>query len=183
MTIVALDPQSDSARLAAHRRLHNIGLPPHPDVASRVDLRELDSNRAAREQLIEMGWTPPKHPVDKPQVPVRAWMHPVSELASTDPTAYTGLSSGPPREMVFKDDVYDHIDWLEHGIDEWKSVALSARADLEKAHARSLLLRNSLEGLVSAVQFTPVGVTVLKRLQEARVLLSSLEIRHQYSRE
>jgi hypothetical protein len=119
-----VDPHSNEARLAAHRRLHNLNLAPHPDVVNRIDLRDLDTDRLARTKLVDLGWTPPKHSIDKPQVPTVAFMHPVADLATTDPHAYTNLSAGPPRELVFKADVLDHIDWLEHGIDEWRSVAV-----------------------------------------------------------
>lgn len=34
--------------------------------------------------------------------PVVAWMHPVCDLVSTDPHAYTGLTAGPPRALIFQ---------------------------------------------------------------------------------
>jgi hypothetical protein len=34
-----VDPDSNEARLAAHRRLHNIGLPPHPDIVRSKSLQ------------------------------------------------------------------------------------------------------------------------------------------------
>lgn len=149
MSDQAIDPQSDAVRLAAHRRLYNIGLPPHPDVKRRIDLCELDRDRDARTRLVDMGWTPPKHAVDKPQVPTVAWMHPNADLATTVPDAYTNLSAGPARELVFKSDVCDHIDWLEHGIDEWRMSAFAAmqqvndlRQQLQQLQADLLLARS-----------------------------------------
>lgn len=120
------DPQSDAARLAAHRRLHNFLIEPHPDLSHRIDVRDLDRDRLARTRLVDLGWTPPRHAVDRPQVPIKAWMHPKADLVSTDPHAYTNLSTGAPRELVAKSDVYDHVDWLEHGIEEWRALALEA---------------------------------------------------------
>lgn len=43
------DRDSDSARLARHRELHNIGLPPHPEVVARTEytqLMEIQRNEA-----------------------------------------------------------------------------------------------------------------------------------------
>lgn len=201
-----LDPDSDTARLERHRALHNIGLPPHPDVVAAKNLQqeaallvsqavgEVDSivsakpvgysdfgsnphrhhndkraftlreakqhasyaakllreawemldpsmgrppqihdDHALRTRLVELGWRPPAKPVDQPQCPTVAWMHPKANLASTDPTAYTGLSTGKPRELVLKNDVVDHIDWLEHGIDEWRTYAIEAGKQLKAA--------------------------------------------------
>lgn len=87
--------------------------------------------------------------MDKPQVPTVAWMHPNADLATTVPDAYTNLSAGPARELVFKSDVCDHIDWLEHGIDEWRMAALAAmqqvndlRQQLQQVQADLLLARS-----------------------------------------
>lgn len=152
MSDQAIDPQSDAARLAAHRRLHNSSLllPPHPE--HRVDLRDLERDRDARTRLVDMGWTPPKHAVDKPQVPTVAWMHPIADLVTTAPDAYTNLNAGPARELVFKNDVLDHIDWLEHGIHEWRMSALAAlqqvnelRQQLQQLQADLLLARSEID--------------------------------------
>ena len=158
-----VDPGSNEARLAAHRRLHNLvpDLPPHPDVANRIDLRDLQTDRIARTKLVDLGWTPPKHDIDKPQVPTRAWMHPNADLASTDPHAYTNLSAGPPRELVDKADVYDHINWLEHGLEEWRELASETAA-----------IRKALNDLADAVRYTPLGVHSLKMLQLADAALA-----------
>lgn len=84
----------------------------------------LDEQEAWRAKLVDLGWTPPGKPSDQPQVPVMAWMHPKAELVSVDPHAYTGLQTGAPRELVFKSDVVDHIEWLEKGVAEWRSEAV-----------------------------------------------------------
>jgi hypothetical protein len=211
-----IDRDSDTARLAAHRALHNIGLSPHPDVleAKRLQqeaallvsqavyevdtivtanpvgysdfgtnprrnhndkrsftmkdakhrakhaaklLREawemldpsasmppkIHSDHALRTRLVELGWTPPRKSIEQPQCPVVAWMHPKATLATTDPTAYTGLSSGKPRELLLKQDVMDHIDWLEHGIDEWRTYAIEAGRKLKAARDDLQAMRES----------------------------------------
>jgi len=120
------DSHSDEARLAAHQ------------------LRDLDTARLARTKLVDLGQTPPKHPIDRPQVPTVAFMHPVADLATTDPHAYTNLSAGPPRELVRKDDVLDLIDWLEHGIDEWRSVAVECQQRNRELREQVALLQAAI---------------------------------------
>lgn len=124
---------SDEARLAAHRKLHNIGLQPHPDTSDIFNLGEIETNRKLRTRLIELGWRPPAKPVDQPQCPTVAWMHPIASLVTIDPNAYTGLSAGKPRELVLKNDAVDHIDWLELGIDEWRTYAVEIGKQLKQA--------------------------------------------------
>lgn len=79
-----VDPDSNEARLAAHRRLHNLGIPPHPEVVARnqwsslmflqrneaighlqsilndrrTATQALESDRAAREWLRSIGSEP-----------------------------------------------------------------------------------------------------------------------------
>lgn len=128
-----IDPDSDTARLEAHRKLHNIGLPPHPHAQAAFNLDLLDTDLALRTRLVELGWRPPARPVDQPQCPTVAWMHPTAELATTDPDAYTGLSAGKPRELIFKSHLIDHVDWLEHGIHEWRTYAIEIGRQLKVA--------------------------------------------------
>ena len=198
------DPSSDTARLERHRKLHNIDLPPHPDVVAAKNLQtdaaplvsqavgEVDSNVAAnpvgysdfgvnprrnhnekhaftmreakqraryaakllreawemldprmsrppqihtdhalRTRLIDLGWTPPNpHTIER--IPTVAWQHPArADWVTSDPGIYAGLSAGKPRELVRKDAVLDRIDWLEHGVDEWRSTALAALKKLK----------------------------------------------------
>lgn len=226
-----IDPDSDTARLAAHRRLHNIGLPPHPDVEAAKHLRqeaamlvsqavgEVDSivtanpvgysdfgrnprrnhndkhaftlreakqrasyaakllreawemldpsmsrppqirdDHALRTRLVELGWRPPAKAVDQPQCPTVAWQHPArSDLVTSDPNAYTGLSTGKPRELVLKNDVVDHIDWLEHGIDEWRAYAVEAGKQLKAARdQREMLLIALDDAIASAPSDSPI---------------------------
>lgn len=35
-----MDPRNDADRIAAHRKLHNIGLPPHPQVLALTNCQE-----------------------------------------------------------------------------------------------------------------------------------------------
>ncbi|MBY0465388.1 MAG: hypothetical protein K2W33_10645 [Burkholderiales bacterium] len=141
------DADTNEARLAAHRRLHNPNLPSHPDAVNRIDLRDLDTDRLARTKLVDLGWTPPKHLIDKPQVPTVAFMHPVADLVTTDPHSYTNLSTGSPRELVLKADVYDHIDWLKHGIDEWRGVAVEFQKTNRELRSQLALVQAELSRL------------------------------------
>ena len=198
------DPDSDTARLERHRKLHNIGLPPHPDVVAAKSLQkeaallvsqavgEVDSivaanpvgysdfgfnsrrnqhdkhaftmreakqraryavkllreawemldpglsgppqirtDHALRTRLIDLGWTPPNPHTIEP-IPAVAWQHPVrADWVTSDPGIYTGLSAGKPHELVRKDAVLDRIDWLEHGVNEWRATALAALKKLK----------------------------------------------------
>lgn len=130
-----IDPDSDTARLAAHRKASSAigGIPPHPSAMGYIHIDRVETDMDLRTRLVDLGWRPPVKPVDQPQCPTVAWMHPTSDLATTDPTAYTGLSAGKPRELVLKQDVVDHIDWLEHGIDEWRTYAIEAGKQLKAA--------------------------------------------------
>lgn len=74
---------------------------------------------------------------ERPEVEVVAWMHPTSNMVSTDPTAYTGLAAGPPRELAFKDSLYDELDWLEKGNLEWRSLFQRARDEYKELQARN----------------------------------------------
>lgn len=128
-----IDPDSDTARLAAHRKLHNIGLPPHPDAANVFRLADIATDHRLRAELIELGWTPPNpHTIE--HIPTVAWQHPArADLVTSDPNAYTGLSAGKPHELVRKDAVVDRIDWLEHGVDEWRAHAVAVSNQLRAA--------------------------------------------------
>ena len=55
-------------------------------------------------------------------IPVRAYLHARSDHC-VSPRADTYAN---PRKLVAWDDVVDHIDWLEHGIVEWREEALNA---------------------------------------------------------
>jgi hypothetical protein len=194
-----IDKDTDTYRLEQHRKLHNIGLPPHPDVVAARQLQheasmlvsqsigEIDSitqarpvaysdfganprrnhndkhpftlreakqhasyaakllreawemldpsmskppsihdDHALRTRLVELGWRPPVKPVDQPQCPTVAYQHPTShDCISTNPLAYSGA-----KQLILKDDVVDHIDWLEHGIDEWRALAIECQKKL-----------------------------------------------------
>lgn len=87
-----------------------------------------------RAQLVEQGWTPPNsHKINA--IPTVAYLHPTAaNCVTTDPTAYQG-----GKELIEKAVVYDRIDWLEHGIAEWRSlaehrhlIAMVARRDTEQ---------------------------------------------------
>lgn len=94
---------------------------------------QIHGDHALRTRLVELGWRPPVKPIDQPQCPVVAWLHPNAALATTDRNTYTGLSAGKPRELILKDDVLDHIEWLELGIDEWRTYAIEAGKKLKLA--------------------------------------------------
>jgi hypothetical protein len=95
--------------------------------------------------LADLGWTAPGKPAKKPQVPVVAWMHPVAQLVTVDEHAYTNLSGGKPRELVLKEDVYDHVEWLEKGIDEWRAVATKSMNRFRQTNAEFLRLKETLD--------------------------------------
>lgn len=146
MTYV-IDPDSDSARLARHRGLFNMGLPPHPDVVRRQEMpleaallvaKAIDEinrlpNVAEAEKaikLLKQVWSlldpekiAPKELERKkvsPDVPARAYLHKTSaDCVSSDPTAYSDH-----RVLVEWNDVADKIDWLEEGLQEWRAYAL-----------------------------------------------------------
>lgn len=144
-SMTTIDPDSDEARLAAHRKLHNIGLPPHPDSRDTFRMADLETSHDLRARLVDLGWTPPNpHTIEA--IPTVAWQHPVrADLVTTDPNAYTGLSAGKPPELVRKDAVYDRIDWLEHGVDEWRAYAVEAGKKLKLARDHKTLLLRALK--------------------------------------
>jgi len=130
-----IDPNSDSARLAAHRKASSAlgGIPPHPSTGGWVHIDSIDTDHALRTRLVDRGWTPPNAHTIEP-IPTVAWQHPArADLVTSDPHAYTGLSAGKPHELVQKDAVYDRMDWLEHGVDEWRTYAIEAGKQLMAA--------------------------------------------------
>ena len=104
-----------------------------------------DSIASCKAKLADLGWTAPGKPAKKPQVPVVAWMHPVAQLVTVDEHAYTNLSGGKPRELVLKEDVYDHVEWLEKGIDEWRAVATKSMDRFRQTNAEFLRLKETLD--------------------------------------
>ena len=120
-----VDQDSDTARMAMHRKASAAlgGIPPNPATMGWVHIDSIDTDPNLRTRLVDLGWRPPAKPVEEAQCPTVAWMHPTADLVTVDPSAYTGLASGAPRGLVLKSDVVDHIEWLEHGIDEWRDYA------------------------------------------------------------
>lgn len=113
---------------------------PQSDLGAAAVAKIDPTDPRTRAGLIELGWTPP-NPHTTEYIPVVAWQHPTAPgCVSTDPTAYTGLSAGAPHELVRKDAVYDRIDWLEHGVSEWRAVATLRQASLNASRADILLL-------------------------------------------
>ena len=98
-----------------------------------MDPRNDPNSHDLRTRLIDLGWTPPNpHTIE--HITTVAWQHPArADLVTCDPTAYTGLSAGKPHELVRKDAVLDRIDWLEHGVDEWRTYAIELGKQLKAA--------------------------------------------------
>jgi len=124
-----IDRDSDAYRLEQHRKASSAigGARMNPAEFGWVHIDRIDTDMDLRTRLVDLGWRPPAKPVDQPQCPTVAWQHPArADLVTSDRHAYTGLSAGQPRALVLEDDVVDHIDWLEHGIDEWRAYAVEA---------------------------------------------------------
>lgn len=185
---MALDPDSNEARLAAHRRLHAVVPEGHEppksaaleaaeerlrlaalevaDAISYVDsirtgevasvsyetmqkanfnrprgwhrkynLKDAKSDANCAAMRLRNAWqildpclvAPRKALRDAPAVPVRAYQHPTSpDCVSADPHAYAS-----PRELVDAEALYDHVDWLEKGICEWRAYAIETGRQLK----------------------------------------------------
>lgn len=106
-----------------------------------------------RTWLIEQGWTPPtkarEQAPDEPQVPVVAYQHRMApDCVTSDPTAYSN-----PHELVRKQDVLDHVEWLEAGVDEWRAYAVEAARQNVAIKAAVRALCSVYEGKVPPGDF------------------------------
>lgn len=65
---------------------------------------------------------------DAPSIKPRAYMHErLDTCVSVDSTTYDNH-----RVLVAWEDVVDYVDWLEHGIAEWREYAIEAGKQLKK---------------------------------------------------
>lgn len=167
-----LDPRNaadtDASRLAAHRDLHRTV---HQDISEavrhRIMVEAANTEAEIRAKLIDMGWRPPTKPVNQPQVPTKAWLHATSDACvTTDPTAYD-----KGRQLVLKDDVRDHVEWLEAGIDEWRSEALTHRKHAAAARATAAIAIRHLQAILNA---DVTATQAWQAKQEARQWLESI---------
>lgn len=159
---------TDAARLAAHRDLHRTV---HQDISGavrhRIMVEAANTEADIRCKLIDMGWRPPTKPVNQPQVPTKAWLHATSDACvTTDPTAYD-----KGRPLVLQDDVRDHVEWLDAGVNEWLSEALTQRKHAAAARATAAIAIRHLQAILN----TDVTATqAWQAKQEARQWLESI---------
>lgn len=88
----------------------------------------------------------PDMDADAPSITPRAYLHPTADTCvSTDPDTYK-----TPRVLVAWNYVADAVDWLEHGIAEWRAYAIEAGKQLAKLRAHQ---KDQLAALVAAEAF------------------------------
>ena len=71
---------------------------------------------------------------DSPSIKPMAYMHRTHDGCVTAAT-HGDLSKTTyenPRVLVAWEDVVDYVDWLEHGISEWREYAIEAGKQLKK---------------------------------------------------
>jgi hypothetical protein len=82
---------------------------------------------------------------EAPAIEPRAYLHATEKSISFNHAAYEN-----PRVLVAWNDVADAVDWLEHGIAEWRAYAVEAGKQLAKLRAHQ---KDQLAALVAAEAF------------------------------
>lgn len=167
-----MDPRNaadtDAARLAAHRDLHRTV---HQDISEaashRIMAEAANTEAEVRRKLIGMGWRPPIKTIGQPLVPIKAWLHATNDdCVTADPTAYD-----KGRPLVLRAEVFDCIEWLEAGIDEWRS---EAKTHLQHAAAARSTAAIAIRHLHAILNQQRTATQSWQAEQEARQWLESI---------